>query len=260
VTLVRMDEPPPTGDVLWRARAGAFPPGEFVGQESFVTAGEVLDLARRAGIGPGVRVLDLCCGVAGPGLLLTRELGCTYLGVDSSPGAVDTARRRAADAGVGADFRLATLPPIPVGRFDVVLLLETLLAFRDKPTLLREVASALPVGGRFVCTVEEGRPLTTAERAAMPGSDTIWLTPLARLRADLNRAGLRVRWCVETSRTHRATVDALVEAYAAAAPDLVEVVGAEVVDRLVTSHRLWSRWLRDGRVRKFAVVAEKVQP
>ena len=65
---------------------------------------------------------------------------------------------------------------------------------------------------------------------------------------------------METSRTHRATVDALVDAYAAAAPDLVEVVGADVVDRLVTSHRLWSRWLRDGRVRKFAVVAEKVQP
>ena len=224
-----------------------------------MTAGEVLELARRAGIGPGVRVLDLCCGVAGPGLLLTRELGCAYLGVDSSPAAVDTARRRAADAGVAADFRVATVPPLPPGRFDVVLLLETLLAFRDKPALLREVASALPVGGRFVCTVEEGRPLTTAERVAMPGSDTVWLTPLARLRADLNRAGLRVTWCVETSRSHRATVDALAGAYAAAATDLVEVVGAEAVDRLVTSHRLWSRWLRDGRVRKFAVVAEKVR-
>ena len=43
VTRVRMDVPDrPTGEPLWRARAGAFPPGEFVGQESFVTAGEVL--------------------------------------------------------------------------------------------------------------------------------------------------------------------------------------------------------------------------
>ena len=101
--------------------------------------------------------------------------------------------------------------------------------------------------------------MTAAERAAMPGSDSVWLTPFARLRADLNRAGLRVRWCVETSRTHRAIVDALADAYVAAAPDLVGVVGADAVDRLVTSHHLWSRWLRDGRVRKFALVAEKMQ-
>jgi len=259
VTAVRVHERPPAGDALWRARAAAFPPGEFVGQESFVTAGEVLELARRAGIAPGVRVLDLCCGIAGPGLLVTRELGCTYLGVDASPAAVDTARERAGAAGLVADFRLASVPPLPSGRFDVVLLLETLLAFRDKPALLREVASVLPVGGRFACTVEEGRPLTAAERAAMPGSDTVWLTPFARLRADLNRAGLRVRWCVETSRTHRAIVDALADAYVAAAPDLVGVVDADAVDRLVTSHHLWSRWLRDGRVRKFALVAEKMQ-
>ena len=260
MTGVWVDDRAAVGDALWLARSAAFPPGEFVGQESFVTAGEVLELARRAGIGPGVRVLDLCCGLAGPGLLVTRELGCAYVGVDASAAAVDAARLRARAAGLVADFRMGTIPPVTVGRFDVVLLIEALLAFRDKPALLREVASVLPVGGRFACTVEEGRPLTTAERAAMPGSDTVWPTRLTGLRADLNRAGMRVRWCVETSRTHRAVVDALVDAYAAAAPDLVGVVGADAVDRLVTSHRLWSRWLRDGRVRKFAVVAEKVRP
>jgi ubiquinone/menaquinone biosynthesis C-methylase UbiE len=260
MSVVWVHDRAPAGDALRQVRAAAFPPGEFVGQESFVTSGEVLTLARRARIGPGVRVLDLCCGMAGPGLLVTRELGCAYVGLDASAAALDAARLRARAAGLVADFRMATIPPVPVGRFDVVLLLETLLAFHDKPALLREVATVLPVGGRFACTVKEGRPLTTAERAAMPGSDTVWLTPLARLRTDLNRAGLRVRWCVETSRTHRATVDALVDAYTAAAQDLVGLVGADTVDRLVTSHRLWSRWLRDGRVRKFAVVAEKVRP
>ena len=100
MTGVWVDDRAAVGDALWLARSAAFPPGEFVGQESFVTAGEVLELARRAGIGPGVRVLDLCCGVAGPGLLVTRELGCAYLGVDASPAAVDAARRRAAAAGL----------------------------------------------------------------------------------------------------------------------------------------------------------------
>ena len=245
---------------LRQARAAAFPPGEFVGQESFVSAGEVLMLGRRAGIAPGVRVLDLCCGEGGPGLHLARELGCDHLGVDASARSVAHARARADGEGVTARFEVARVPPVPAGPFDVVLLLETLLAFPDKRALLAEVTAALVPGGRFAFTLEEGRPLTPTEAGSMPGSGTVWLTPLPRLRADLNRAGLRVRWCTETSRAHRVTVDALVDAYAAAAPDLRAAGAGPAVDDLVASHRLWSRWLREGRVRKFAVVAEKVRP
>ena len=50
-----------------------------------MSASEILSLAARAGIAPGVSVLDVCCGVAGPGRLITRELGCTYVGVDARP-------------------------------------------------------------------------------------------------------------------------------------------------------------------------------
>ena len=46
--------------------------------------------------------------------------------------------------------------------------------------------------------------------------------------------------------------------HAAAEPDIVAVSDRHVAEELGTSHRLWSRWLQDGRVRKFAVVAEKV--
>ena len=258
---MRVDETGLLDRALWRARASAFPPGEFVGQESFVTATEVLSLAVRAGVAPGVSVLDLCCGVAGPGLHVTRELGCTYLGVDGSPTAIARARRRAADDGLEeARFEVATVPPVPRGPFDVVLLLETLLAFPDKPALLRGVCSALHPGGRFAFTVEEGAPLTGAERRAMPAGDTVWLTSLPDLLAAVERTGLRVRWYAECSSAHRATVDLLVAGYAAAAPDIAReagVAGRAAVDDLLTSHRLWSRWLREGRVRKFAVVAEK---
>ena len=52
---------------LHDARVSAYAPGEFVGQESFMTAGEIRALAAEAAVGPGVTVLDLCCGVAGPG-------------------------------------------------------------------------------------------------------------------------------------------------------------------------------------------------
>ena len=34
-------------------------------------------------------------------------------------------------------------------------------------------------------------------------------------------------------------------------------IGDDVVDDLLASHRLWSTWLSKGRIRKFAVVAER---
>ena len=58
-------------------------------------AGEVRTLAHQARIGPGVSVLDLCCGVAGPGRMITAESGCHYLGVDHSASALATAQELA---------------------------------------------------------------------------------------------------------------------------------------------------------------------
>ena len=89
---MRQDDRARFDQALQRARVSAYAPGEFVGQESFMTAGEIRALAERAGIGPGVAVLDLCCGVGGPGRLITRELGCDYLGVDASASAVAIGR------------------------------------------------------------------------------------------------------------------------------------------------------------------------
>ena len=90
---MRQDDRAPFDRALRRARVSAYAPGEFVGQESFMTAGEIRALAAQAGVGPGVTVLDLGCGIGGPGRLLTRELGCAYLGVDFSASAVAIARR-----------------------------------------------------------------------------------------------------------------------------------------------------------------------
>src|SRR5262249_60555852 len=72
---MKQDERAPFVQALLPARVSAYPTGEYVEQESFMTAGEIRILAREAGIGPGVSVLDLCCGVAGPGRLLAPECG-----------------------------------------------------------------------------------------------------------------------------------------------------------------------------------------
>ena len=52
--------------------------------------------------------------------------------------------------------------------------------------------------------------------------------------------------------------DALVEAFAADRSAITAEVGERALDELLAAHRLWSNWLREGRVRKFAAVAEKI--
>ncbi|HZR48919.1 MAG TPA: class I SAM-dependent methyltransferase [Streptosporangiaceae bacterium] len=240
---------------LARAQATAYPAGEYVGQESFMRAAEIRMLAHQARVGPGVSVLDLCCGVAGPGRMITAESGCRYLGVDRSARALATARQLAGD--LPCRFERAHLPPLPGGRFEVVLLLETMLAFRDKDGLLGEVARVLEPGGRFAFTVEEGEPLTEQERARMPAADTVWPIELADLTGLLRDAGLTVIWRQECSSAHHAIATALLGCYRAGSPQIASQIGTRAVAELITAHQLWSDWLGSGRVRKFAIVAEK---
>jgi SAM-dependent methyltransferase len=219
-----------------------------------MTAAEIRALARQAGVGPGVRVLDLCCGVGGPGRFITRELGCVYTGVDASATAVALARERADH--LPCRFETARIPPLPAGPFDVALLLETMLAFEDKDTLVHGIATALRPGGRLAFTLEAGAPLTAGERAAMPDADTVWLTPLDEMARCLERAGLVLTWQEDHSRAHRATAQALADAFAADADHIATHIGRQALDDLLAAHRLWIEWLDEGRVRKLALVAE----
>jgi ubiquinone/menaquinone biosynthesis C-methylase UbiE len=187
--------------------------------------------------------------------LITAETGCRYLGVDYSASALQIARTLA--GALPCRFEQAHVPPLPDGRFDVVLLLETMLAFADKAVLLAEVARVMPPGGRFALTVEEGVPLRPVERAATPDADTVWLVELAELTALLRDAGFSVTWQQECTAAHHATATALLHAYQARSEQLAGQLGTQAVDELIRSHQLWRDWLETGRVRKFALVAER---
>jgi hypothetical protein len=139
----------------------------------------------------------------------------------------------------------------------VVLLLETMLAFEDKDALVREIAATLRPGGHFAFTLEEGPPLTTAERAAMPDADTVWLTQLDEITTLLERAGFDLTWQEDHSRAHGAMAKALAGAFEADAANIAAHIGRRALDELLAAHRLWVGWLDEGRVRKLALVAER---
>jgi len=91
----------------------------------------------------------------------------------------------------------------------------------------------------------------------MPGADTVWLIELAELTGVLREAGLTVIWRQEYSSCHHAMATALLRCYRGASSQIAGQIGTQATAGLITAHQLWSDWLGNGRVRKFAMVAEK---
>ena len=138
-----------------------------------------------------------------------------------------------------------------------MLVLETVLAFPDKRALLNEVARVLVPGGRLAFTVEAGRPLSSDEQAQMPDADTVWLIELHDVIALLGEVGLTVTWQQQCTASHQATAAALLQSFRANSTEITAQIGTRALDELIAAHRLWTNWLNRGRVRKFALVAER---
>ena len=91
----------------------------------------------------------------------------------------------------------------------------------------------------------------------MPDADTVWPIPLTEMLSCLERAGLVIRWQEDWSRSHAVMADSLLGAFADDAQDIAAQIGHRALDELLAAHALWRDWLREGRVRKLALVAEK---
>jgi hypothetical protein len=91
----------------------------------------------------------------------------------------------------------------------------------------------------------------------MPCADTVWPIQLAKLTRVLREAGLTVILRLDYSASHQATAAALLRCYRADSLQIGAQIGTRATADLITSHRLWSDWLGSGRVRKFAMVAER---
>ena len=246
---------------LLRARTEAYPEREFVGQENFMTASEILALARAAGVTAGSSVLDAACGRGGAALLLARELDCAVVGVDLSREAISLARAAADAAGLGGQtrFQVGDATRLPVAeRFDVVLLLETMLVIENKRQLLAEVRRHLRPNGRFALTLEEGPPLSVDERRAMPEGDSVWLIAEAEFRSLLGEAGFQIRQVEDHTAAHADLARRLATALVHDREAIAAALGAAERDKILAMHARWAEWLTAGRVRKLAIVAERM--
>jgi ubiquinone/menaquinone biosynthesis C-methylase UbiE len=92
--------------------------------QSEFLGGPTNQLLRMAGIGPGMRILDVGCGLRDITMMAARLAGASgsVIGVDTGADMLAAAERRAADAGLGnVSFRQASLHDVQLdGLVDAV--------------------------------------------------------------------------------------------------------------------------------------------
>ncbi len=119
-------------------------------------------LARRAGITPSSRVLDLCAGLAGPARFLALRRGCRVVALELNAGRAAGAARLTRLVGLASRVLVvrgdATAPPFSPGRFDACVSQEALLHIADKPAVLAGCHRVLAPGGRIAFTDWIARP------------------------------------------------------------------------------------------------------
>ncbi|MDF0597142.1 class I SAM-dependent methyltransferase [Psychromarinibacter halotolerans] len=116
-------------------------------------AGYTRSLERTAGLlRPDMQVLELGCGTGSTALRLAGGVE-GYTGTDISPGMIEIANAKAAEApDAGLNFRAATAEDMarePM-RWDAVLGFNYLHLVEDLPATLRHIADLLVPGGLFV--------------------------------------------------------------------------------------------------------------
>ena len=127
---------------------------------------ETVDLAGKAGLEAGMRVLDVGCGLGGPARFLARRYGCTVVGVDASTefvaaGTMLTERVGQADA---VRILRADALDLPFGNasFDVAWTQHVSMNIADKAGFYRSLRRVLGRGGRLAFhdfVAGDGRPI-----------------------------------------------------------------------------------------------------
>jgi O-methyltransferase StaMB len=113
-------------------------------------------MAEKLEIGSGSHVLDVGCGVGGPGVRIARITGARMTGISVSREQVALANSLAESSGLAErvifQWANAMELPFPAQSFDAAIALESIIHIPDRGQVLTQICQTLKPGGRLVLT------------------------------------------------------------------------------------------------------------
>lgn len=167
-------------------------------------------LAEKAGIQRGARVLDIGCGLGGSALWLANQYDCRVTGFTISPVQARMATKKAKARGLADQIRFVVVDanawqPEPES-VDVVWIMESSEHFRDKKNFFERCARALKPGGVLAvcawlrgeqCAPDRHRELVATIGRAMFSASLDTLSQYATWMRDVN---LKVETAIDITK------------------------------------------------------------
>lgn len=111
------------------------------------------DFLGMLGLGDGVHVLDVGCGLGGPARFSAHRFGCTVTGIDLTPEFTETGNHMSSWVGLNDRVSLHTgsalETPFEDNSFDAAYMMHVGMNIADKGTLFSEVHRVLKPGATF---------------------------------------------------------------------------------------------------------------
>lgn len=156
------------------------------------------ELAARMELQPGMRVLDVGCGIGGPARYFASEQGCRVNAIDLTEEFVNAAKglTRATKLEDKVEYRRANALELPfeAATFDRAYTIHVLMNIADKAGVFREVRRVLKPNGLFaifdIMRAKDG-PLQYPVPWAL-SEDTSFVSDAKQYRKALEEAGFRV--------------------------------------------------------------------
>ena len=237
---------------------------EDIGQNSWLTAGELDEFLGWLNLSSGKTALDVACGSGGPALRIAATTGCSVVGLDIHEEAISIAKSTASlrQLHQGAEFYVLNATgqlPFSDAGFDAITCIDAIPHFPNRALVIAEWKRLLRPGGRLLFTdsLTVTGPLTNEEIAARSSGFGLFV-PNGYDTDVIAQSGLRLMVQKDVTANMAEVAEKRRAARAARSSNLRTIEGNDLYEGQQQLLGVAAHTAKEGRLSRFVYVAQKL--